>query len=198
MAQFVETFDPGAETTILDVGGTPMPWELINSPSQITLLNLTTSTFGQSGWDRYTFVQGDGTNLDFADRSFEIGYSNSVIEHVGRPEAQARFAAELRRVADGLWVQTPARSFFLEPHYLTPFVHWLPKAARRRIVRNLTVWGLITRPTEEQVEARLEEIRLLGRAEFAAMFPDCEIRRERFLGMTKSYLAVRPRRGDAA
>jgi hypothetical protein len=35
------------------------------------------------------------------------------------------------------------------------------------------------------------EIRLLGRNEFQNLFPDCEIRRERFLLMTKSYVAVR-------
>ena len=32
---------------------------------------------------------------------------------------------------------------------------------------------------------------LLDGREMRALFPDCEIRRERFLGLTKSYVAIR-------
>ena len=41
----------------------------------------------------------------------------------------------------------------------------------------------------------VDEISLLGYREFAALFPDCEIRRERVLGWTKSYMAVRRQGG---
>jgi hypothetical protein len=58
-------------------------------------------------------------------------------------------------------------------------------------VRNFTGWGLLTRPSPERVDGFLGELRLLGRAEMQALFPDCEIRRERFLGLTKAYVAVR-------
>jgi hypothetical protein len=37
----------------------------------------------------------------------------------------------------------------------------------------------------------LRETRLLSHADMREFFPDCEIRRERFLGLTKSYIAVR-------
>ena len=91
----------------------------------------------------------------------------------------------------GLFVQTPARRFFFEPHLLTPFVHWLPRRWQRRLLRNFTVWGWLARPVPAQVERHLVETRLLGLGEMRRLFPDCEIRCERFLGLTKSYVAVR-------
>ena len=53
------------------------------------------------------------------------------------------------------------------------------------------LWGWLARPSPEQVERFVRETRLLTHREMRALFPDCEIRRERFLGLTKSYVAVR-------
>lgn len=133
----------------------------------------------------------DGCRMPFADRSFELLHSNSVIEHVGTWERQQAFAAEARRVGRTLWVQTPAREFLVEPHLLAPFVHWLPRGWQRRLIRNGTIWGLMTRPTPQQVGEFLNEVRLLTRGEMQQLFPDCRILTERFLGMSKSYIAIR-------
>jgi len=190
MNRFVETFQPTAEATVLDVGGTPYNWERIDAKFPVTLLN--TEPLEPDGLDaRYMLVQGSGTQLDFADRSFDIAFSNSVIEHVGSFDAQRAFAEELRRVGRQLWVQTPARSFFFEPHLLAPFIHFLPLSWQRRLVRNFTLWGWITRPSQASVDRMLGELRLLDYAIFRDLFPDCEIRRERFLGFTKAFVAVR-------
>jgi hypothetical protein len=129
------------------------------------------------------------------DGAFDVAFCNSVIEHVGGRDEQAALAAQLSRVARGLWVQTPARGFPLEPHLLTPFFHFLPRRWQRRLARNFTVWGWLTRPDRERARAMVDAISLLGYREFAALFPDCEIRRERFLGWTKSYVAVRVPKG---
>jgi hypothetical protein len=190
MNRFVEAFEPSTETTVLDVGGTPYNWERIDAKFPITLLN--TEPLEADGLDtRYTLVQGSGMRLDFPDRSFDIAFSNSVIEHVGDLEAQRVFAEELRRVGRQVWVQTPARSFFFEPHLLAPFIHFLPLSWQRRLVRNFTLWGWITRPSRASVDRMLGELRLLDYATFRALFPDCEIRRERFLSVTKAFVAVR-------
>jgi hypothetical protein len=53
------------------------------------------------------------------------------------------------------------------------------------------VWGWITRPSKETAFEYVNEIRLLNEAEMRALFPDCEIVKERILGLTKSYVAVR-------
>jgi hypothetical protein len=195
MRAFERTFRPTPSTTILDVGGTPYNWQLVDARSQLTLLNLSLP----QGFDglpaNYSFVVGSGTQLEFEDGCFDIGFSNSLIEHLSSGERQQAFAREIRRVARGVWVQTPARGFPFEPHLLTPFVHYLPRSWQRKLLRNFTVWGLLTRPSQEAVDRFLAETRLLGYEEMRGLFPDCEIRRERLLGFTKAYVAVRRARG---
>lgn len=191
MRAFLRTFQPRATTTILDVGGTPYNWALAGGGGQVTLLNLRHEDGDEPLPPRCQRVVGDATRLDYPDGAFDVGFSNSLIEHLEGWERRQAFAREIRRVGRGLWVQTPARSFPLEPHLMALFVHWLPLRWQRRLVRNFTLWGLLTRPSPERVERFLRETRLLSLEQMRALFPDCEIRRERFLGWTKAYVAVR-------
>jgi hypothetical protein len=191
MRAFAREFEPTATTRILDVGGTPFNWTLLDTPASLTLLNLEALPASTQLPANMTALVGSGTQLDFADGSFDVVFSNSVIEHVGDLAAQRLFARELRRVGCGIWVQTPARGFFVEPHLMGVFIHWLPARWQRRLIRGFTLWGWLARPDREQVDAFLAGTRLLDAGEMARLFPDCEIRRERFLGLTKSYVAVR-------
>jgi SAM-dependent methyltransferase len=123
-------------------------------------------------------VQADvTTRLPFADDEFDLAYSSSLVEHLA-PADRAAFASELRRVARGWFVQTPAFSFPVEPHALLPFAHWLPPAARR------PYWRL-------GVAGEWEDIALLRRREMAELFGE-PVLAERALGLTKSWLSVRP------
>jgi len=193
MRAFAERFRPGPSTTILDVGGTTYNWNLLGTPGHLTLVNLELPREGVDALPpNVTVVIGNGTRLDFEADSFDVAFSNSVIEHLGGWPAQQAFAAELRRVGRGVWVQTPARGFPVEPHLLGLFIHWLPRSWQRRLVRWTTGWGWLARPTPERIDALLDELRLLDHREMELLFPDCEIRRERFLGLTKAYVAVRP------
>lgn len=191
MRRFLQVFRPTDKTRILDVGGTPMVWRLIDCPSEITLVNINLPAIANRDQGRFRFVEADALDLPFENFSFDIAFSNSVIEHVHTWKNQQRFALEMRRVARGIWVQTPAKEFFFEPHYLTPILHWLPLRSRRRIARDFSPWGWITRPSKDEIDARLSEIRLLTETEMARLFPDCRIARETFLKMRKSYIAVR-------
>jgi hypothetical protein len=193
MRAFLEEFRPGTDDRILDVGGTDVNWRLIGYGGPVVLLNLQPPEQVPGLPANLQYVQGNGTRLPYRDRAFEIGFSNSVIEHLHTWERQERFAAEIRRVSDALWVQTPARWFPIEPHHLAPFVHFLPKRWQRHLIRNFTPYGWFVRPSQEHVDNLLREYRLLSYREMKALFPDCEIRRERFAGLAKSYVAVRPR-----
>ena len=188
MRAFCRELNVTPETRILDVGGYPFNWTLVPFRARVTLLNLAAPCDRAPG---DVWLVADGTRLPFQSGAFDIVFSNSVIEHVGDLDAQQRFASEIRRVGRGYYVQTPNRGFPLEPHLLTPFIHYLPIAWRRRLARNWTVWGLITRPTPERAAKVVDEIRLLDRAEFQRLFPDGTLSAERVAGMAKSLVAVR-------
>jgi hypothetical protein len=49
----------------------------------------------------------------------------------------------------------------------------------------------MTKPSPAQVTGFLDEVRLLSYREMQELFPDCEIHREKIMGFTKSYVAVR-------
>lgn len=181
---------PAASSSILDVGGTEAFWSESAFKDRVTLLNTEPSRFGAAGKVGLQVV-GDGCALPFPDKAFDIVFSNSVIEHVGTWERQVQFAAESRRAGTSVWIQTPAREFFIEPHLIAPFIHWLPRRWQRRMIRWFTVRGWVDRPNPADVEAFLDEVRLLTFGEMERLFPDCEIRKERFLGLCKSYVATR-------
>jgi hypothetical protein len=58
-------------------------------------------------------------------------------------------------------------------------------------VRYVSLYGLVSKPTKAQIAQIVDEFRILSGRELRQLFPDAEIRRERFLLMTKSYVAVR-------
>lgn len=193
MRRFARDFAIGPRTRILDVGGAPETWDLLPVRPRVTLLNMPRTKDEMARADAW--VAADGRALPFPDRAFDIVFSNSVIEHVGDAASQRRFAAEVARVGRGFWVQTPNRRFPVEQHLLTPFVHWLPRAWQRRIVERFTVWAWLTHPAPDRrafyLEHYLTDVRLLDAAQLAAMFPSAVIVRERFLGWTKSLVAMR-------
>jgi SAM-dependent methyltransferase len=122
------------------------------------------------------FVRADATaGLPFAEDEFDLVYCSSVIEHVP-PSRRASFAAELRRVGRAWFVQTPARSFPIEPHSLLPGAHWLPPRLRR------SYWRL-------GAAGAWEDISLLSRDEMEALFGPTSP--ERLGPFVKSWVCVR-------
>jgi SAM-dependent methyltransferase len=122
------------------------------------------------------FVRADATErLPFGDGEFDLVYSSSVIEHVPRAR-RAAFAAEIRRVGRGWFVQTPAYSFPVEPHSLLPFAHWLPVGLRWRY------WRV-------GAAGDWEEIELLRRGEMQALFGPALP--ERIGPLVKSWVCVK-------
>ncbi len=174
---------------IVDVGGMPEFWERHGYAGRgdvdIVVLNL----FRQSSDARnIRCVVGDATSMpEFGDASFDVAFSNSVIEHVGSLEQQRRKAAEVRRIAPRYFVQTPNRHFPIEPHFLFPGFQFLPVSVRAFMLSRRDV-GWYTRA--ESYEAALKEVtavRLLSEAEFRRLFPEGRLYRERLLGLSKSF-----------
>jgi SAM-dependent methyltransferase len=188
MNRFFALFAPSPEARVLDIGGTSQTWSSesgVHAAFPVTLLNIRSN--GQIEDGRFTAVEGDATALPFADNGFDIAFSNSVIEHVATWEKQQAFARDARRVAGRLWIQTPARSFPIEAHLLAIYIQYLPKKLQHRIVR-WTPRGLLQPGVVHEI---VDEVRLLTYRELQHLFPDCHILKERVLGLTKSYIAVR-------
>ena len=181
-----DRFLSGVES-IIDFGGTPEIW-LSVARHNVTLLNIDEQQVPPG----FQSLKGDARRTPFPDKSFDLAFSNSTIEHVGAWEDQQAFALEIGRVGKRVYCQTPARGFFFEPHYFTPFVAWFGFLLRRYwFVRYCTYYGLRWKPSREQVNDFQAHLRLLNYAEMKRLFPDCTLRRERFLGMTKAYIAIR-------
>lgn len=195
MSRFVAIVEPSSEDMVLDVGGYPGTWT--SRPQfvrRIDCLNVHEVNWDSSRYPNHhiTTLVGNGCSLEFEDSSYDILYSNSVIEHVGAWSEQKAFAQEARRVGNRLWVQTPALECPIEPHYLAPFVHWLPVVVRRRILRWCTPWGWIQKPTQHEIDKTIAFTRLLSKKQFMELFPDCVILTERLMGIfPKSYIAYR-------
>ena len=166
---------PRADEKILDVGCGTAGLVAFEPDADITGLDAA----DRPGYPGAKFVRGDARALPFDDGSFDIAYSNSLVEHLD-PADRTRFADEIRRVAGRYWVQTPNRYFPIEPHVLLPGFQFLPEGARRRLWR-------VGMPGGDY-----ERIELLNAAGVRALFPDAVILRERAAGLTKSLIAAGP------
>ncbi len=164
-------------------------WYTVGIAPQVTIVNPEPVNVVQPGFE---YVAGDGCELKFADSSFDLAFSNSVIEHVGSFEDQRKFAQEMMRVGRRIYCQTPNRWFPVEFHFLGVLVHWLPQRWFTYFVhRHMTLRGILGKPTREQSDGLRESIRLLSRRELVELFPGCGIRTERFCGMAKSWVVWR-------
>jgi SAM-dependent methyltransferase len=162
----------GAGASVLDVGCGSIGLRALEPSLDITGVDLVERPEYPGA-----FVRADASEcLPFAEGQFDLVYCSSVIEHV-LPSRRVAFAAEVRRVGRGWFVQSPAYSFPLEPHALLPFAHWLPLALRR------PYWRL-------GAAGAWEEIALLRRGEMEALFGP--VRSERFGPLVKSWICVSP------
>ncbi len=174
-ARFFPLTGVGEGARVLDIGCGTLGLRALEPGLDVTGVDLAERP-GYPG----PFVRADAAEgLPFADGEFDLVYCNSVIEHVA-PERRRAFAAELKRVGRGWYVQTPAWSFPIEPHALLPAAHWLPPALRRRYWRLGAAEGW-------------EDIALLRRAEMRELF-GAPVLEERMGRLVKSWIAVRATR----
>lgn len=198
MRQFLPLVDQvlatKGEAHILDVGGTVAYWRALEPLWGGRNLRFTLVNLGVEPSDDgiFSLRPGDARAMpEYADMSFDIVHSNSVIEHVGHWDEMAEMAAEVRRLAPRYFLQTPNMWFPVELHFKLPFIHWLPEQLRAR-------W-LLRRPGKFLPKGsgiadaiRLaQRVNLLDRRQMAALFPDADLRAERVAGLVKSWIAVR-------
>jgi ubiquinone/menaquinone biosynthesis C-methylase UbiE len=210
LTTLIETYPDIASYRVLDVGGRPDIWRLLNqhygiAPKELVLLNVaeeidfvesddgSISYASDDSQTPYRLVIGNGCDLPFDDQSFDLAFSNSVIEHVGDSSQMQKFAQECVRVGQQIYVQTPNHWFPMEPHFVTLFIHWLPRSLYRRI-SFLSLHYLMFAWRSESLKQifyrEFDSIRLLRRSQLQRLFPNSQVNRERVLGLTKSFIVT--------
>jgi hypothetical protein len=174
---------------ILDLGGTTLWWVRAPvRPRHVTIVNLEPNE--ETPW--LTALTGDACNADkmVEGQSFDLVFSNSLIEHVGGHKARSALSHVIRSLAPRYLVQTPYRYFPIEPHWLFPGMQFLPLPMRWSIAARWPLGGMRgwnkTKVLEEVMSTEL-----LGATEIRTYFPDGQLYWERFLGLRKSMVVIR-------
>jgi hypothetical protein len=190
----MKSFPNLSEYSVLDLGGTADYWQRVPvRPRSVHLINLASAPNGAESrpdWMRVDFADACAIPSGVIDSSYDLVYSNSVIEHVGGHRMREAFIDQVRRAAPRYWVQTPYRYFPIEPHWVAPGMQFLPLRARSLMGR---YWPLThTKPSDlaGAVEEQLG-VELLDITQMRHYFPEAELMYERIAGLVKSLIAVK-------
>jgi hypothetical protein len=168
--------------TIVDIGGDHNLWgTIVGRTEGVIVVNL----WVPDDHNGFPYILGNGCQLPLADKSVDLAFSNSAIEHVGDYECQAQFGAELMRVGKAVFCQTPSRLFPIDPHLGTPLLHWLPRRwLTPTVLRYFTLHGWL------RGKAYDYDVTWLSKKQLRTIFPECRIQTERFLGIPKAFIVT--------
>ena len=202
---FVRRLDLGPDDRILDLGSEAGSYlaRFYPYPENIVLADLSEEPM-RAGVERYglrgyVVIPEDGP-LPIGDGEYAAVWCNSAIEHVTVPSDQLltvgdrqfraraerhqeQFAAEIRRIGRGYFVQTPYRHLPIEAHSWLPGVQYLRQEHRLTLARGLNrIW----------VKQWWPNFHLFDKKRFRRLFPDATaFEVERVLGLPKSLIAIR-------
>ena len=180
--------------SILDVGGTISFWEqmdFINRENvEIVILNLMKEE--HNSYINIRCIEGNGCDMkEFPDNTFDIVFSNSVIEHVGSFQNQEKMAKECQRIGKAFFLQTPNYWFPFEPHFLIFGFQFLPVRVSAFLLRRFNLgWCSKINDYNKSIE-KVESIRLLGKKKLKKLFPGATIVDENLFGFTKSFMVYK-------
>ena len=132
---FMDFFAPDESTKVLDVGPSEEEYSKTDNliekvypyPENLSALGIEKFDGFCKRYPKVKVFNYDGKHFPFGDDSFDICWSNAVIEHVGDYDLQVLFLKEIKRVAKRAFITTPNRYFPIEVHTRTPLLHLLPK-----------------------------------------------------------------------
>lgn len=177
---------------ILDAGGTLNFWQqmgYINSGEiDLTIINIEPPDTSNPN---IKCVTGDVCDLSrYKDDEFDIVFSNSVIEHVGGAEERKKMATEIKRAGKKYFVQTPNCNFPFEPHFLFPFFQFLPRFSQTFLLTHFRMGWFEKCTTNIEAWEIIDSIHLLKKKELCSLFPGAKLLKEKFFGMTKSFIIL--------
>jgi hypothetical protein len=194
--QLIErSFPDLPDMTVVDLGGTVDSWlRAPVRPRRVVVVNLyepgTSDDAGLVPVVGDACAAGEALVASGLETSYDLAFSNSLIEHVGGHAQRLALAEQVQSLATYHWVQTPYRYFPVEPHYLFPGMQFLPVRARAEVAAR---WPLQhTRPaTRTDARSEVQWTELLSISEMRTYFPGSEIYKERLGGLVKSLVALR-------
>jgi SAM-dependent methyltransferase len=181
-----------SDTKVLDVGFSDEEYQETDNfieknfpyPENLTALGIDSPKRFTERYPRIKVIQYPGGRFPFPDDSFDIVWSNAVVEHVGTRDDQLQFLREIRRVGGRIFVTTPNRYFPVEVHTRTPLLHFLPKPIFERYLH------LIGKGWATGDFMRLLTLRELRSLLHEAGFQEYTIKRNRILGMTLDFVVT--------
>ncbi|KPQ36169.1 MAG: Methyltransferase domain [Phormidesmis priestleyi Ana] len=196
LAELLRIYPDLENYSVLDVGGRPFIWELLKEhynivPKKLVLLNTPSENLLCESGD-YTVKIADGCNLPYENQSFDLVFSNSVLEHVGRKNEMVQFSQECERVGKKIYIQTPNRWFPVDAHLGVAFIHWLPRPLYKKLCfLSLRYPFTINNPIERRnFDREFETTELLTLNQLQHLFPQRKIVAEKFLFLKKSFVVV--------
>lgn len=189
---FMRLVAPTENMRILDVGFSDNEYSSADNylekhypyPEKITALGVVAPVKFRERYPRVMAVQYDGNVFPFESKSFDVCWSNAVIEHVGDRDRQLFFLKEIQRVAGRAFITTPNRYFPVEVHTRLPFLHYLPKNWFDRCLHFLgKAWAA---GNYMHLLSHSDLNRLLGKAGI----PEYSIVRNRLAGFTMDFAVV--------
>jgi hypothetical protein len=165
---FLRICCPQPSETILDVGVSDVTDRAANAlerryphPEKLTAAGLGSGEEFRAAYPHIEYARVVASRaLPFRAAQFDIATSNAVLEHVGGPEGQRQFVAELLRVSRRVFLTVPNRFFPVEHHTSIPFLHWTDVS-----------FSLACRMFGKQDWSRTENLVLISRRRLRAACP---------------------------
>jgi len=189
---FTENMPFNENTKLLDVGFNDIEFSNVDNyleksypyQNNITALGIIGNKNFQKRYPLVNAVLYDGKIFPFDNNSFNICWSNAVIEHVGTYEEQLNFIKEMCRVSKQVFFTTPNKLFPIEVHTRTPILHIISKKLFDKylvlIGKKWATGNYMNLLTEKQIIVILK----------AADISNYKIIRNRILGFTLDFVVI--------